>query len=54
MLNLECASNNPEKNESKEGAYVGVNEMLKLSLADNKQIDFVGQVITFKDNLLSN
>tara|TARA_B110000495_G_C22889042_1_gene518510 strand:- start:444 stop:899 length:456 start_codon:yes stop_codon:yes gene_type:complete len=48
-LTLEFASKNPETTENKEGTHVGVNEMLKLSLADNNQMDFVGQVITLNN-----
>ena len=43
-LTLEFASKNPETTKNKDGTQVGINEMLKLSLADNSQMDFVGQV----------
>jgi hypothetical protein len=45
-LTLEFASKNPEATKNKYGTQVGVNEMLKLSLNDNNQMDFVGQVLT--------
>jgi hypothetical protein len=45
-LTLEFASKNPETTKNKEGTHVGVNEMLKLLLTDNNQMDFVGQVLT--------
>ena len=48
-LTLEFASKNPEKTKNKEGTHVGLNEMLKLSLADNSQMDFVGQVLTLNN-----
>jgi len=46
---LEFASKNPETTKNKEGTHVGVNEMLKLSLADNSQMDFVGQILTLNN-----
>ena len=49
-LTLEFASKNPETTKNKEGRHVGVNEMLKLSLNDNKQMDFVGQVLTLNNS----
>ena len=55
-LTLEFASKNPETTKNKEGRQVGVNEMLKLSLNDNNQMDFVGQVLTlnnFKEGALN-
>ena len=48
-LTLEFASKNPETTKNKEGRHVGVNEMLKLSLNDNNQMDFVGQVLTLNN-----
>jgi hypothetical protein len=48
-LTLEFASKNPETTKNKEGTHVGVNEMLKLSLNDNTQMDFVGQVLTLNN-----
>ena len=48
-LTLEFASKNPETTKNKEGTHVGLNEMLKLSLADNSQMDFVGQVLTLNN-----
>ena len=48
-LTLEFASKNPETTKNKEGRQVGVNEMLKLSLNDSNQMDFVGQVITLNN-----
>jgi len=49
MLTLEFASKNPETTKNKEGTHVGLNEMLKLSLNDNNQMDFVGQVLTLNN-----
>ena len=49
ILALEFASKNPETTKNKEGTRVGVNEMLKLTLTDNNQIDFVGQVLTLNN-----
>ena len=49
-LTLEFASKNPETTKNKDGAQVGVNEMLKLSLNDNNQIDFVGQILTLNNS----
>ena len=49
-LTLEFASKNPETTKNKEGRHVGVNEMLKLSLNDNNQMDFVGQVLTLNNS----
>ncbi len=49
MLTLEFASKNPEATKNKYGTQVGVNEMLKLSLNDNNQMDFVGQVLTLNN-----
>ena len=49
MLTLEFASKNPETTKNKVGIQVGVNEMLKLSLNDNGQMDFVGQVLTLNN-----
>jgi hypothetical protein len=49
-LTLEFASKNPETTKNKAGTYVGVNEMLKLSLTDNSQMDFVGQVLTLNNS----
>ena len=46
---LEFASKNPETTKNKAGTHVGVNEMLKLSLNDNNQMDFVGQVLTLNN-----
>jgi len=48
-LTLEFASKNPETTKNKAGTHVGVNEMIKLSLNDNTQIDFVGQVLTLNN-----
>ena len=48
-LTLEFASKNPETTKYKEGTHVGLNEMLKLSLNDNTQMDFVGQVLTLNN-----
>ena len=48
-LTLEFASKNPETTKNKEGTHVGLNEMLKLSLNDNNQMDFVGQVLTLNN-----
>ena len=48
-LTLEFASKNPETTKNKNGTQVGVNEMLKLSLNDNNQMDFVGQVLTLNN-----
>ena len=48
-LTLEFASKNPETTKNKEGTHVGLNEMLKLSLNDNTQMDFVGQVLTLNN-----
>ena len=48
-LTLEFASKNPETTKNKAGTHVGVNEMLKLSLNDNSQMDFVGQVLTLNN-----
>jgi hypothetical protein len=48
-LTLEFASKNPETTKNKKGTHVGVNEMLKLSLNDNSQMDFVGQVLTLNN-----
>ena len=48
-LTLEFASKNPETTKNKEGTHVGLNEMLKLSLNDNSQMDFVGQVLTLNN-----
>ena len=47
---LEFASKNPETTKNKDGTQVGVNEMLKLSLNDNSQIDFVGQILTLNNS----
>ena len=47
---LEFASKNPETTKNKDGTQVGVNEMLKLSLNDNNQIDFVGQILTLNNS----
>ena len=49
-LALEFASKNPETTKNKDGTQVGVNEMLKLSLNDNNQIDFVGQILTLNNS----
>ena len=49
MLTLEFASKNPETTKNKDGTQVGINEMLKLSLNDNNQIDFVGQILTLNN-----
>jgi len=49
-LTLEFASKNPETTKNKDGTQVGVNEMLKLSLNDNNQIDFVGQILTLNNS----
>ena len=49
-LTLEFASKNPETTKNKAGRHVGVNEMLKLSLNDNNQMDFVGQVLTLNNS----
>ena len=49
-LTLEFASKNPETTKNKAGTHVGVNEMLKLSLNDNNQMDFVGQVLTLNNS----
>jgi hypothetical protein len=49
-LTLEFASKNPEASKNKYGTQVGVNEMLKLSLNDNNQIDFVGQILTLNNS----
>jgi len=49
-LTLEFASKNPETTKNKAGTHVGVNEMLKLSLNDNNQIDFVGQILTLNNS----
>jgi hypothetical protein len=48
-LTLEFASKNPEITKNKEGTHVGLNEMLKLSLNDNSQMDFVGEVLTLNN-----
>ena len=48
-LTLEFASKNPEITKNKKGTHVGLNEMLKLSLADNSQMDFVGEVLTLNN-----
>ena len=48
-LTLEFASKNPETTKNKEGTHVRLNEMLKLLLADNSQMDFVGQVLTLNN-----
>ena len=48
-LTLEFVSKNPETTKNKEGSNVGVNEMLKLSLANNNQMNFVGQVLTLNN-----
>ena len=48
-LTLEFVSKNPETTKNKAGTHVGVNEMLKLSLIDNHQMDFVGQVLTLNN-----
>ena len=48
-LTLEFVSKNPETTKNKEGSNVGVNEMLKLSLANNSQMNFVGQVFTLNN-----
>ena len=48
-LTLEFASKNPEITKNKEGTHVGLNEMLKLFLADNSQMDFVGEVLTLNN-----
>ena len=48
-LTLEFASKNPETTKNKDGTQVGINEMLKLSLNDNTQMDFVGQVLTLNN-----
>ena len=49
-LALEFASKNPETTKNKDGTQVGINEMLKLSLNDNNQIDFVGQILTLNNS----
>ena len=49
-LTLEFASKNPETTKNKDGTHVGVNEMLKLSLNDNNQMDFVGQILTLNNS----
>ena len=49
-LTLEFASKNPETTKNKDGTQVGVNEMLKLSLNDNTQMDFVGQILTLNNS----
>ena len=49
-LNLEFASKNPETTKNKEGRHVGVNEMLKLSLANNNQSEFVGEILTLNNS----
>ena len=49
-LTLEFASKNPETTKNKAGTHVGVNEMLKLSLNDNNQMDFVGQILTLNNS----
>ena len=48
-LTLEFASKNPETTKNKAGTHVGVNEMLKLSLNDNHQMDFVGEILTLNN-----
>ena len=48
-ITLEFESKNAETTKNKVGTHVGVNEMLKLSLADNTQMDFVGQVLTLNN-----
>ena len=48
-ITLEFASKNPETTKNKEGRHVGVNEMLKLSLNDNNQMDFVGEILTLNN-----
>jgi len=50
VVELEFASKNPETTKNKAGTHVGVNEMLKLSLNDNNQMDFVGQVLTLNNS----
>ena len=49
-LTLEFASKNPETTKNKEGTHVGVNEMLHLTLADNNQTEFVGQILTLNNS----
>ncbi len=49
-LTLEFASKNPETTKNKDGTQVGINEMLKLSLNDNNQMDFVGQILTLNNS----
>ena len=49
-LTLEFASKNPETTKNKEGTHVGVNEMLNLTLADNNQTEFVGQILTLNNS----
>jgi hypothetical protein len=48
-LNLKFASKNPETTKNKVGTNVVVNEMLKLTLVDNSQMDFVGQILTLNN-----
>lgn len=49
-LTLEFAAKNPETTKNKEGTHVGVNEMLHLTLADNNQTEFVGQILTLNNS----
>ena len=49
-LTLEFASKNPETAKNKAGTHVGVNEMLHLTLADNNQTEFVGQMLTLNNS----
>jgi len=49
ILTLEFASKNPETTKNKEGTHVGVNEMLHLTLIDNNQTEFVGQILTLNN-----
>ena len=49
-LALEFASKNPETTKNKEGTHVGVNEMLHVTLADNNQAEFVGQILTLNNS----
>lgn len=46
---LEFMSKNPEIAKNKEGSHVAVDEMLHLSLVDNSQTEFVGQILTFNN-----
>ena len=49
-LALEFASKNPEATKNKEGTHVSVNEMLYLTLVDNNQTEFVGQILTLNNS----